>query len=163
MNPNTHIYLYAKGWYKRNDIIEDLKIICSERCGQYNIKYIDINNPVEVEECKVSLNDVIIVLTNIVYPHLKNAGEYLFTEFISNIAPENTWKIGYITNQSKHMFRMNEETVDYNYRRALLHEYLSILHSLSIAHIKQIDGEDIGEVNYELFPMLKKDDENLTS
>jgi len=33
MNYDSHIIRYAKGWYKKKDIIEDLKILVSKRSG----------------------------------------------------------------------------------------------------------------------------------
>ena len=33
MNPNTHFYLYAKFWYKREDVMEDLKTILAYTVG----------------------------------------------------------------------------------------------------------------------------------
>jgi hypothetical protein len=32
-NPDSHVIIYAKGWYKKTNIIEDLKIIYARRCG----------------------------------------------------------------------------------------------------------------------------------
>ena len=30
-NPDSHVYLYAKGWYERKDVVEDLKQIFGKR------------------------------------------------------------------------------------------------------------------------------------
>ena len=165
-NCNRHIYLYAKNWYKSTDIVEDLKIICAERCGQYTPKYHDITNPEEVEKSKVSVNDVMIVLTNIIYPYIKEQ-EYSFTELINDIHPQNTWKVGYRHAQSNLMYNnMDQDTYpDYDYFTAVLHKYCSILAQLDVTKIKEIGKCDLtgdnGKPDYELFPMFKKEEETI--
>ena len=71
MNANTHLYLYAKGWYKRENVIEDLKRIVAVRSGISN----------------VSDNDVFSVLLPLVFEEILNCGnpEYKFIEFVSRI------------------------------------------------------------------------------
>jgi hypothetical protein len=158
-NSDQHIYLYCKDWYKKTDIIEDFRIICAERCGRYSNKYHDVNNSEEVESCKVSVNDVLIVLTGIVWTYIKEK-DYLFTELINDINPTNTWRVGYLTKECKTMFiRDDIESKDpYNYVRAVLYKYKSILKNLTVDDIKKISNQVIGEPNYELFPMFKKEE-----
>ena len=45
MNPNTHFYLYAKFWYKREDVMEDLKTILAYTVGtpRYYFSSDDVN------------------------------------------------------------------------------------------------------------------------
>ena len=158
-NSDAHIYLYCKDWYKKNNIIEDLRIICAERCGRYSIKYHDVNNPEEVESCKVSVNDVLIVLTGIVWKYIKEKS-YLFTGLINDINPVNTWRVGYLTKECKTMFIEDsiESKESYDYVRAVLYKYKSILKDLTIDDIKKISNQVIGKPDYELFPMFKKEE-----
>ena len=67
-SPDSHIYLYAKGWYKKGDVVEDLKKILGRRSG-VNAEYI-------------RKQDIIIVLSGIVWPEMT---EYRFLEFLSHI------------------------------------------------------------------------------
>ncbi len=62
-NCDSHIILYAKGWYKRTNCEDDLKIILAHRNG--------------CEKEHVSRESIIIVLTGIVYPYLT---EHYFRE-----------------------------------------------------------------------------------
>ncbi|MFA5398449.1 MAG: hypothetical protein WC346_20720 [Methanogenium sp.] len=157
-NYNQHIYLYCKNWYKTTDIIEDFRIICAERCGSYSIKYHDVNNAEEVEKCKVSVNDVLIVLTHLVYKYIKEK-DHLFVDFINDVNPKNTWRVGYLNKESAIGYiTPNNSEEPYDYVRAVLYKYKSILGNLTIDEIKRIDGQGIGEPDYELFPMFKKEE-----
>jgi hypothetical protein len=71
------IYLYAKHWYKRTNIIEDMKIILGNRSG--------------ISPKFISLGDIFYVLGHITYPHID---ERIFLEFINDIHPQNAWKVG---------------------------------------------------------------------
>jgi hypothetical protein len=149
-NCNTHIYLYAKGHYKRNDVIEDLRILVAERCGQYN-------------ECskegRVSKNDVCIVLTHIIRPYVIKNSHYLFDELLNDISPENSWKVGYRNRQSSYPNLIGDMRIvdlpEYDYWTALIYKSLSILRMLKLKEILEIEGAPLGEPDYELFPMLK--------
>lgn len=156
-NYNRHIYLYCKGWYQPTDIIEDLRIICAERCGRYNIKYHDVSNVEEVEKCKVSVTDVIIVLSGIVWKYI-DKNEHLFTELINDINPSNTWRVGYLNKECSLEYERSEEI--YDYKKALLHKYKSILKFLDIDTIRKIDNQELGEPDYKLFPMFKKEEKS---
>lgn len=54
----------------------------------------------------------------------------------------------------------NNSEEPYDYVRAVLHKYKSILGNLTIDEIKRIDGQGIGEPDYKLFPMFKKEEIN---
>lgn len=43
MNPNTHIYLYAKGHYKETNIIADLKAVIGER-ARMPVKFVSVDD-----------------------------------------------------------------------------------------------------------------------
>ena len=159
-NYNQHIYLYCKNWYKVTDIIEDFRIICAERCGSYSTKYHDVNNVEDVEKCKVPVNDVLIVLTHIVWKYIKEK-DHLFVDLINDIHPENTWKVGYLNKESAIGYiTPNTSQEPYSYVRAVLHKYKSILGNLTLDEIRKIDGQEIGEPDYILFPMFKKEENN---
>jgi hypothetical protein len=66
---DRHLYLYAKEWYKKSDdILQDLKIIVGERSGLY---------PEHITE-----NDILIVLSELVWKHLKNYTWSAFYQFL---------------------------------------------------------------------------------
>lgn len=57
LNPNSHIILYAKGWYRVTNYEEDLKKLLAQRAG--------------IEDWKdISRDSIIIVLTEIIYPYM---------------------------------------------------------------------------------------------
>jgi hypothetical protein len=84
INEYSHFYLYAKGWYKRTDVFEDLKAIISNYSGT-DVKYLDDN-------------DVIDFLSIIVYPLITT--DYFFKEFISriykNVSTGNSFKLSLV-------------------------------------------------------------------
>jgi hypothetical protein len=89
---DRHFYLYAKGHYKVStfamvdgkqrvsDIMTDLKTITAKRCGI----------PLEC----LNTSDVLEVLIIVCYPHISKFNEYTFREFLLDLSPENTWKVG---------------------------------------------------------------------
>ena len=81
MNPDTHIYLYAKGHYEHRDVIDDLKKIFGKRCG-LNYKYIQIE-------------DILRLLLKIVYKHMEESKniQLQFIEFAMDMTVQNLWKI----------------------------------------------------------------------
>ncbi len=54
----------------------------------------------------------------------------------------------------------NNSEEPYDYVRAVLHKYKSILSNLTLDEIRKIDGQEIGEPDYILFPMFKKEENN---
>ncbi len=56
-NPDRHFYLYAKHWYVRNNILEDLRKIVHFRCGA-------------AESIRINDSDVVIVLIGVVGKHV---------------------------------------------------------------------------------------------
>ena len=96
-NADSHIYLYAKGWYKKTDVIEDLKIILGERSLLYPEH--------------VSVDDIVSVLSKIAYPYIKD--EYEFARFLADILPCNSWQYG----------EKNEKNIELN----IINKLLSVL------------------------------------
>jgi len=81
MNPNTHIYLYAKGHYEHRDVVDDLKKIVGKRCG-LDYKYVSIEN-------------ILNLLLKIVYKHFEETEniQHQFSYFVMNMTTPNLWKI----------------------------------------------------------------------
>jgi hypothetical protein len=71
-NSYSHLYLYAKGWYKKTDPIVDTKKIISYRCG--------------IGEQYITSRDVIEQLIDLVFEYIINSGNppYFFRKFIMN-------------------------------------------------------------------------------
>lgn len=88
LNTYRHWYLYFKGWYKKTNIIEDLKKIQSNWSG--------------IDERHISKYDVLSVVTSILYPHLSKDK---FFKFIDDSLKENTRFVGGSVN-SCHIERM---------------------------------------------------------
>jgi hypothetical protein len=72
-NPHTHFYLYAKGWYKEEDIVKDLKVICANYSG--------------IELKWISDADVFQVLYPVVWKEIQRTGnpEYFFGKFVVDV------------------------------------------------------------------------------
>jgi hypothetical protein len=79
-NYDSNVYLYAKYHYQRsNDIMQDLRKIYA------------IRNGINVEH--MQNRDIILCLLHLTFKHMNN--EHKFLSFISDINPNNTWKVGY--------------------------------------------------------------------
>ena len=87
MNKNSysHVYLYSKGWYQKNDAIEDLKVILGHRCG-IDPKYVAVET---ILECLLSL----------VYKYFisGNNGALRFREFMFDCFKYKNWGSNCIT------------------------------------------------------------------
>lgn len=156
MNSNTHLYLYAKGHYHQSsDIMHDLQIIMSERCGQYNKRILAED---DYEEFLVRKQDVMSVITSITFKFIQHSGntEHYFKELIENASPQSSWKVGYKNKANTSIFRTSEKEIlpDYDYWTAMAYACLSFLRFLDLKTIKDVDGENIGDADFELFPMF---------
>jgi hypothetical protein len=76
VNPDTHIWLYAKNWYKKSFLFNDLRVIIGKRCALY--------------PDDVSLKDIEIILLDIMYHHIKS--EYQFNEFVLKCVEDGVTK-----------------------------------------------------------------------
>ena len=77
-NPYSHIILYAKGWYKITNTIEDLKVLVSNLYGW------------DVEHC--SLDNITRTMINIIYKcciENNKESEYNFKDLLQDIHPNN--------------------------------------------------------------------------
>ena len=160
LSANRHVYLYAKGHYgSTGDVVKDMKLIISERYGQYNPKYTDMNN---WEESLVRKYDVVSALLNITFPYLQENGnpQYSYTEFIENCSSESSWKVRYRHNTTDNLSDEQRSKLEpYDYYTAVIHACLSRLRFLDVDTIKETENnEELGEADFNLFPMLKKED-----
>ncbi len=68
-NEHSHLILYAKNWYKRTDVIEDIKQIISVRCG--------------IDKEFISNGNVVDYVSEVVFPFIKTDGG--FSHFLARI------------------------------------------------------------------------------
>jgi len=127
-NYDSHVYLYAKHWYESSDPISDLKIIYGER----NCIYAD----------DVSINDICACLLALTQKHVQS--ERKFLEFMSDIAPENVWRVWKFNNE--------DYRKDYTYAKALISKCLSVL---SLAQIDEIEN-GLDDPDYNILPKPKR-------
>ena len=78
LNTYRHWYLYCKNWYKKTDIVEDLKEIQSNWSG--------------IDKDHISEYDVLQIILDVVWPHIVN--KYQFIAFMDNQLEGNTRFIG---------------------------------------------------------------------
>ena len=76
-NADSHIYLYAKGYYRKGDLIKDLKRIFGKK------------NTIDPEH--ITDNDIICSLLKIVWPYIRD--QYHFMDFIHVLHPLSYWKL----------------------------------------------------------------------
>jgi len=79
-NPDTHIYLYAKGWYEQsNNVIDDLKVILGHRSG--------------LGKEAISRENIVMVLLDITYDRLQDTDNVKdqFITFVSDLNPSINW------------------------------------------------------------------------
>jgi len=107
-NYESNIYLYAKHWYKRHNIINDLAIIYSHRNG------IDM---VDIDESVIAGN----ILT-LIYNHINCERD--FCKFVDEVAPSNWY------------FRKMYKDEEYTYEKAIIYYCLSILSITKLSDIK---------------------------
>ena len=121
MNLSTHIYLYAKGHYECGDLINDLREIVSHR-----------NN---ISPRYVSVQDIINILTKLVYYHLRDSGntERFFVDFIDGLLPRNLWML--------------------TPERDVTFEEVIILKCLSVLRMVEVDGLDLGDADADILPL----------
>jgi hypothetical protein len=108
-NSDSNVYLYAKGWYKTSDSIEDLKIIYGLRNGM-EAEYINIRN----------IMDCLITLT---WEHMRK-DNYGLIEFISDISPYAFRRRFY-----------HDEVYEFN--KAVIEKCLSILSLVKVSDIPE--------------------------
>jgi hypothetical protein len=116
-NADSHVILYAKGWYEKTNTIDDLKKIYSVRNG-IDAEYITINN-------------ILSCLLKLTYEYI--TCERHFIDFIAELNPDR-W------NFNKYSF-----DDDYTYGNAVINKCLSVLSLIKGSDIK--DGLDKPDEN----------------
>ena len=105
-NYNSEVILYAKGWYVRTNLIDDLKKVCGKR------------NRIDPEYMQV--NDIIQTLFCIIEDHKNPIDMRFFTDFISDISP-NSFK--------RNLYRCKTE---YDFNEAVIEKCLSVISLMKV-------------------------------
>lgn len=113
-NPNSHIFLYAKGWYVQSNIIEDMKAILGHRSG--------------IGHQYIGIDDIISVLSEIVYPILCKK-ENLFMELLMDITPSTR-------------FCYADNIISLTQDEIIIKKLLSILRFSDKEFFKELDAPD---------------------
>ena len=123
MNSYRHFYLYAKHWYKRTDVVEDLKLL--------------IQNRSLVDPIHLSVRDVIDNLEGLAWNYITKSGNppHFFREFVFDMFPDNRWKHGGDKEDSQEITLIKK-----------------ILSMMSIESVKNIDG-NLGEPDPKILPL----------
>lgn len=127
MNSYRHFYLYAKHWYKRQDVVEDLKLLIKNRSG--------------CDPKDLNIGDIYQNLNGLVWQAISRSGnpEHFFNEFIMDTTfPENRWKYTGEPHESHEI--------------VILKKFLSIL---SLTKKSDIDGE-LGEPDPKILPLSEE-------
>lgn len=132
-----HVALYAKYWYQRGDIFEDLKR-CLEKDGY---------TPWEKE-------DIVRLIVNYTQPFVTNRFELL-----NHISPKECWKVGYYTKNNVWVRTKNENETypEYDYWTAVLYAHLSVLSILNGEYFETLcdmNGEKWQEKVYKIAKAL---------
>ena len=114
LNPYRHFYLYAKHWYKRTDVVEDLRVILSNYCG--------------IELQYITKADVYHMMLDIALS-LASKNPYLQRNIIDNSSPDEGWKVGYATKSSPRFVTgpAGATLPDYDYQTAFIYACKSFL------------------------------------
>jgi hypothetical protein len=104
-NTLSHLYLYAKGHYEKNDVVEDLKIIVGQICG--------------IDPKHLSTNDVARFVIKYAFQHMNEQFAdplTAFRDFLVDIPPEHCSRVGYYLKGKP-----------YDFDIAVIHKCLSVL------------------------------------
>lgn len=90
INPNTHLILYAKHWYKETNIIKDLGIIIG-RLYCWDTQQIE---GMDLAKVLLNLTVDIILSRPIADKDSKDRAKRLITELVCDLHPNNRWQVG---------------------------------------------------------------------
>lgn len=129
-NYDSHFLLYAKGWYKRTNVILDLQKLVEQR------SMVD----------RATVGDVMATLIHIVEKYCIDNPDFRFsfTEFVEDIMPWNNWKVGGPI-----------EPTDNTPEEAVINKCLSMLSRVQVRK----NGKDIFPIdnpNYNLLPQKEQ-------
>lgn len=136
----SQICLYAKGWFKRGDKVEDLKVLMGDAYALYPEH--------------ISLRDVSSMLIDAVTAMGLMDEPRLVREFISEISPEFYYRWADDADRTKYMGRKHPE---YDYDLAIIGKCLSMLSLLQVKDA--ITGERMvlfKKPNFKLLPKKPK-------
>jgi len=128
INSYSHVYLYAKHWYKHTDVIADMKILIGKRAG------------IALEH--ISAESCIEQLIDLVWLSISKSGNpiHFFSEFVLDVTiRKNRWKFAGEPDDS-------DEVV-------VIKKCLSVL---SLTEKSHIDGE-FEEPDPEILPLASED------
>ena len=128
INSYSHVYLYAKHWYKRTDPIVDMKILIGKRS--------------EIDPIYISVSDIVGQLTDLVWLSITRSGNpsQFFEEFVNDITfNQERWKYGAYENDKQEVVVINK-----------------CLSVLSITEKNHIDGE-LAEPDPNILPLAEED------
>jgi len=127
-NADSHIYLYAKGWYKETDVIEDMKRIVS------------IRNGIEPEYC--SSKDIAHLLLSIAQSYIRI--EHDFSNFVMDLSPNSFWA----------MLFYPEEKDRYDFNKSVIRKCLSVLRTVQVMDVDKVLLE-LDKPDPEILPLKK--------
>lgn len=131
-NSDSHYILYAKGWYVRTNVIDDLKKIHAHWTG-----YLD-----DIED--VYICDIFHRLLDMCYKHGMCTNEREFNRFVTNISPRECKYVGY-----------NVEPADYKYEVAVIYACLSYLRFLQVRNRTDEEVITLDDPDATILPLNK--------
>lgn len=148
MNRTPHIYLYAKKWYNwGKDPIADVQEIIKKTEGIAFSR---------IEVCHI----VYHLAIKHVLKKTHKSDSYHVDNFITDLSPENTWKVGYINKQNSidtSHDSINSSDVEYNFWDAVFYKSMSILR---LSTVKEIDIE-LGNPDPNVFELSESAKANI--
>jgi len=125
-NTDSNILLYAKGWYKKTNLIDDMKVLVSHKY-MWNKEDCTIG---DIVSCCIDLLCKYCILDKPKYILKQN-----FEEILQDLNPNEIWKCGYEKNRS------------YSYEEAIIRKTLSMLGLLSVRNgdkmLIELDEPDV--------------------
>lgn len=114
LNEYSHFILYAKGHYKKSILIEDLQKITA--------------NYLTCDWEDVTIPDIVSLLLKACWKYGMVETEERFSEFLNDLHPTNTWRVGY-----EHFDSHKDEMFSkYDFYTAIICKCLSYLRDLQV-------------------------------
>ena len=125
LNSKRHFYLYAKGWYKKTDILQDLKVICGTYSG------LDPND--------IKLGDIFVVLSEEVYKYINTLNAFM--HFVDDLASISAW-----------IYRDIPRDIEYYWIR-VLRRYMNILSITRVHDDEDVLILNLGDPDPKILPL----------
>ena len=93
---------------------------------------------------------VSIILINLVRTHILQYS-HLFLQFVADISPENTYRVGYVNKHNVMLLQKNDCEIEYDFNTALIYKCLSVLRLTSVKDIPF----SLGEPDENILPLRK--------